>query len=207
MVDVYLFRHAHVDYAPPARITAHNPLTPLGHEMAARLAERASEWRLQHLFVSTMLRAQQTADAFRQRYPDLAVTNLGEFEEVGPRDLDMDPGELPSEDTRTWDLALVSRAAVRMRQRVISGWGKVMALAAEAGLERVAIISHGGPLNLLLRHLLGYGDVAINDCWFNLDWTGTSCLRCGPNNKAILWVNDARHIDVLCDRLPPGRRG
>ena len=51
MVDVYLLRHAHVDYAPPAQINRHAPLTALGVEMAERLAERCAQWALQQLFV------------------------------------------------------------------------------------------------------------------------------------------------------------
>jgi broad specificity phosphatase PhoE len=37
MTEVYLFRHAHVDYGEGIAITAQNPLTDLGQQMAERL--------------------------------------------------------------------------------------------------------------------------------------------------------------------------
>ena len=210
MFDVFLFRHAHVDYQPPAKITAHNPLTQLGCQMAARLAERCDEWGLQYLLVSTMLRAQQTADAISERFPDLPRLDMSEFEEVGIKDLEGYPGRLPTEDLRTWEGPHWTYARVDRRGRVKAGWEKVHRVVAENGLERVAIVSHSGPLNLLLRHFVGAEDL-LDICWFEFDWTATSCVRFTPEDewtqKRIRWVNDARHIDDLRRLLAPGDVG
>jgi len=203
MVDIYLFRHSHVDYAPPIPITERNPLTEVGHQMAARLAERCDEWDLQHLFVSTMLRAQQTADAISARFPALPRTNMIEFEETGMQDMVGYPGEAPPEDMRYWTAAHFDYANLRLWDRVQRGYQRVLHLVEEDSLERVAIVSHGGPINLLLRSFLGYEDPNIDSCWFEIDWASTHCLRITPKRRSIRWVNDARHIDAFRHLVEP----
>jgi broad specificity phosphatase PhoE len=203
MVDIYLFRHAHVDYTPPIAITEHNPLTEVGHQMAASLAERCDEWDLQHLFVSTMLRAQQTADAISTRFPRLPRTDMVEFEETSLRDLEGYPGAAPPEDLRYWAAPHFGYANPRLWDRVQRGYRRVLQVVEEHALERVAIVSHGGPINLLLRCFLGYDDPNIDTCWFEVDWASSHCLRYTPTRRSIRWVNDARHIDGFRHLVEP----
>lgn len=209
MVDIFLFRHAHVDYTPPVQITAHNPLTLLGHRMAAKLAERCDEWDLQYLFVSTMPRAQQTADAISARFPNLLRLDMPEFEEASTRDLVDFPGGPPPEDLHQWQDAHFAQANARMWKRAVRGLDEVLLHCEEQSLERIAIVSHGGPINALLRHWLGQDVVRLRTCWLDIDWTATSCLRYTPGKmwieKSIRWINDARHIDDLRNLLIPAK--
>jgi broad specificity phosphatase PhoE len=202
MADIYLFRHAHVDYAPPNRITEHNPLTPLGHRMAEQLAERCDAWDLQYLFVSPMLRAQQTADAISERFPDLPREVLPEFAESSIDDMVDFRGTPPSDDMREWTAERYAHANVRLLERVMVGFEKVQGTIAAHGLERVAIVCHGGPINFLLRYFLGEVDLDAVRTWFYLDWATTCCLRIEEERRWVLWVNDARHIDNLRHLLP-----
>lgn len=201
MVDVFLVRHSHVDYSAAEGITPRNPLSLLGHQMAARLAERCSEWDLQHLFVSAMLRAQQTADAITARLPELPRVSMPEFQEMNLSDLATYPGELPSEDLRTWQEDHFRYCFAQVWGRVVAGWERVCSLVDESGVERVAVVTHGGPLNVLLRHFQGCDQMPSDDCWFEFDWTAVSCVRyagnAGSRRKWVRWVNDARHIDDL----------
>ncbi len=202
MADIYLFRHSHVDYTPPNRITAHNQLTPLGHCMAERLAQRCDDWDLQYLFVSTMLRAQQTADAISERFHDLPREDLPEFAESSVDDLAAFEGVLPPEDLREWESEHHTYANARLLERVTVGFEKVLHTMAVHGLERVAIVSHGGPINFLLRHFLGATEPGPVRTWFYLDWATTCCLRTSEERRWVRWVNDARHIDDLRHLLP-----
>ena len=201
MVDVLLMRHSHVDYSSPEGMTPRIPLTPLGRQMAARLAERCSHWDLQYLFVSTMLRAEQTADAITARFPHLPRVSMPEFDEMSLPDLESYPGRLPSEDLGTWEEGHFRYCLGRMWGRVAAGWEKVRRFVDERGLERVAILAHGGTLNVLLRHFQGYDGFPSDGCWFEFDWTAVSCVRYlndgGSVHKWVRWVNDARHIDDL----------
>ena len=197
MVDVFLFRHSHVDYAPPAEITAHNALTPLGCRLARRLAERCDEWNLEYLFVSTMLRAQQTADAITGRFPALPRWDMPELAEICVDDLADYLGVRPAEDMRQWDDAHYAHANERMWERMVEGWTIIQQVVSERSLERVAIVSHGGALNALLRHFLGGQITRLRTCRFQLDWTSSTCLRYTEEGRWIRWVNDARHVEDL----------
>ena len=197
MVDIYLLRHAHVDYVPPATITGDNPLTPLGHQMAERLAARCDEWDLQHLYASPMLRARQTADAISARYPRLPRTEMAEFAEASIADLTDFAGAPPEEDMHTWQDAHYAHANARMWARAVRGFERVKTQIAEEGLERVAIVAHGGPLNALIRSYMGMDVVRLRTCWLDFDWASTACLTYSPELRAIRWLNDARHIDDL----------
>lgn len=202
MIDVFLFRHSHVDYRPPIELTAHNPLTPLGHRLAALLAERCDEWDLQHLFVSTMPRAQQTADAISARFPGLPRLNMPEFCESNADDLADFDGPLPPEDMNAWQDAHFAHANLRTWERVARGWEQMHRIIAEKGLERVAVVSHGGAINIMVRLFLGQQDITrLRSAWFEVDWTATTCLRYGSDyagvGRSVRWVNDARHIDPL----------
>lgn len=202
MPDIYLFRHAHVDYRPPNRITAHNPITPLGRLMAERLAQRCDDWGLQYLFVSPMLRAQQTADAISERFPGLPRQDLPEFAEASIDDMVAFEGVKPPEDMREWGQEHYVYANARLSERVAAGLERVQRIMAERGLERVAVVSHGGAINFALRHFLGAVEPGLVRSWFYLDWTTTCCLRIAEGQRWVLWVNDARHIDDLRHLLP-----
>ena len=203
MVDVYICRHAHVDYTPPAEITPYVALSSLGHEMAARLAERAVEWDLQYLYASTMLRAQQTADAISSRLPHLPRRDMQELEETSLRDLTGYFGALPPEDMRTWTDAHYAYANAQMWRRTRTGWSRLTRQLEELGLERVAVVSHGGPINALLRQFLGEETVRLRTCWFELDWATTCCCRYSAQSRSVRWINDARHIDPQRHLIPP----
>jgi broad specificity phosphatase PhoE len=208
MLDVFLLRHAHVDYAPPAQITAHNPLTPLGRQMATRLAQRCAEWDLQYLFVSTMLRAQQTGDAISERLPGLPRLDMAELEEIGVADLEGYAHPPCPEDLGRWTNRHFEYARPRSWERVRAGWERVLRVAEHGALERVAILSHEGPLNTMLSFFMGEDAYRPRTWWCAFGWTATSCLRYTPEDswmqKRILWINDTRHIDDLAYLLVQG---
>lgn len=204
MTDYFLIRHAHVDYCPPAQITAHNPLTPLGHQMAALLAERCVDMGLQYLFVSTFRRCQETAAPISVALPDLPRIDLSELTETHIGDLAGYSGEMPSEDLRTWQDAHYAYANEAMWCRARAGWEQVQRIARERELERVGIVTHGGPINAILRHHMGEdGVVRLRVCWIDLDWSAVSCVRDKGTRRSVRFVNDARHIDPLRDWIPP----
>ncbi len=202
MTEVYLFRHAHVDYGEGMAITAQNPLTDLGHQMAERLAMRCESLGLEILFVSTMIRAQQTADAISRRFPNLPRIELDDLEELSIKDLADHPSP-PDEDMLTWKPAHFRAADERAWERVARAWAFVEAVIAQQGLERVGVVSHAAVLNTLLRQFLGVGPAQRGSAWFELAFASVSCLRVtrtnpgGIRERAVRWTNDTRHLDGL----------
>lgn len=203
MVDVYLIRHAHVDYSEGVPIAAHNPLTDLGLEMAERLARRAMGWGLEYVFSSTMPRARQTAAAIRARIPHLAYREMDELRELYGADLAGYDGGDPVDDLRAWTEEQFAHAGRSLYGRVERAWDVIRSTVAECGLERVAVVAHGGTLNVLLRQFQGMAWDSARPCFFELDWASVSAIRYSHDDprRYILWVNDARHIDDLRGHL------
>ncbi len=199
MVDVFLMRHSHVDYSPEVVITTRNPLTPLGHRLADLLAQRAVSWDLQHLFISTMTRAQQTAEALLRRMPDLPHTDMPGLAESHAADLEGFPGGAYADDVRTWSPEQFTYANRRLFERVSASWQRIQAVVSDEGLERVGVVAHGGSINMLLRVFQGMQSSDIWTCFFEIDWTAVTVLRYSPEwrRRYILKVNDATHIDPL----------
>ena len=88
-----------------------------------------------------------------------------------------------------------------MWQRIKAAWTEIEACIEAQGLERVGIVSHGGPINALLRQFMGQPVERLRTCWYDIDWSSTSCLRYRDGRRWVRWVNDARHIDALRGRL------
>ena len=197
MVDYFLIRHGHVDYTPPAQITAHNALTPLGEQMAEHLAVRCDDMDLQYMFISPFMRTKQTAAPVLARFPDLPHRYMDEFVETSIDDLAGFVGPEPPEDLHQWGDAHFAHGNKSMWQRVLAGWEAVQEYAQEQGLERVAILAHGGPINAIIRHHIGCSPTRLRDCWLELDFTSISCLRISEQGKSVRWLNDARHIENL----------
>ena len=198
MVDIYLLRHAHVDYTPPNPITAHNALTPLGQRMALRLAQRCRQFELDLLIASPLRRTQETAAAIRATCPSIPYLLMPEFAEVSITDLAAYDGEAPADDMHTWEDGHWEHGNTRMWQRVTQGWERLRRIAEERGAERVALVTHGGPLNVIIRHVLGWDEpIRLRTAWLHFDYTATSCVRYTDGWQGVVWLNDARHIEDL----------
>ena len=152
-MEVYLIRHAEVDYSRVADPAAAR-LTPQGVEQARRVAEQMAAWDVQLLCASTMIRAEMTADAVTDRLPDLIRWDLEELEEVGIADLEGQPTAAPR--ASAWTPELLRYGLERTWIRVMAAWARIRIYTETYGIERVAIISHGYVIKLMLLNWLGY---------------------------------------------------
>lgn len=191
-----MIRHSHVDYAPGTPITDRNPLTPVGLRLADMLAQRVSGWGLEQLYVSTMVRTQQTADAINRLVPNVPRWDMDELRETSISDMAGYDGEMPSEDLVAWGAEHFRYADQQMEGRLARGWERILAHLDASGLQRVAIVSHGAAMNGLLHQFLG--PPAWNrECWVDFYWAAITCLEYGPNLRRVRWLNDSRHADPL----------
>jgi broad specificity phosphatase PhoE len=160
-MEIYLIRHGEAD---SSRSTDPRtpPLTPTGQAHAAHLARRCREWDVQFLCVSTMRRAQETADAASRALPEVLRWDLDELEDMNLDDLPDASGATSLVSTWSQEHLLLGRQ--RTWKRVTAAWARIVQYAARHELERVAIISHGGVLAFLLFS------------WLGLDWRDASRL-------------------------------
>jgi broad specificity phosphatase PhoE len=170
-MEVYLIRHAEVDYTGVADPTTVR-LTPNGEEQARRVAEQFAAWDIQFLCASTMVRAEMTADAVSARLPSLLRWDLEELQEMSAADLEGQPTAGPL--TSTWTPELLRLGLERTWSRVMAAWARIRLYAETYGMGRVAIISHGYPIKLMLLNWLGYDWRANERLHFPVDFASSS---------------------------------
>lgn len=186
-MEIYLIRHAEVDYAGVADPSAVR-LTPHGEEQARRVAEQVATWDIQLLCASTMIRAEMTADAISDRLPDLLRWDLEELEELSVADLEGQPTAGPL--TSTWTPELLRFGLERTWVRVMAAWTRIGIYAETYGIDRVAIVSHGYVIKLMLLNWLGY-DWRANDRFrFPVDFASSTRVTLGDGDTVQFdWLN------------------
>jgi probable phosphoglycerate mutase len=197
-----VLRHGETRWNVELRIQGHldSPLTASGQAQARALAERLSGDPFDLLIASDLGRAMETAryiervtgrpvhrdarlrersfgvgeglsyDAINDRYP-------GSFSRMGEVDVDY---TVPGGETRR-----------EFNDRVI---GAFESLAAEHGGRRIAVVTHGGVLAMLYRHIQGIpiatrNQVAIPNASFNL-------VACEEGRWRVEAWDDAGHLDI-----------
>ena len=169
-LTIYLVRHGQTDWNKEGRIQGgtDNPLNSTGREQAAAMAKTLADVKVDAVYVSSHLRAQQTAAALEGRAPIVAMDLLrerffGKFEGANDKDSaivadwnkrrfswtdDMDGGEALEKQSGRAEAALM-----QIRDRHKNG-------------GTVVIVGHGGINPLIASHLLGVppqeGASAIN---------------------------------------------
>lgn len=144
------------------------PLAPEGEAMARETAPLMP--KVEHLYVSPMLRCRQTADLLWPGVPrtyveDLKETDFGPFEGKKHAELQEDPVYLQ------WlaGTLAVGEPVEECARRGAQALSLVGRDAAEHGYERVGVVSHGG---LLMSVLSRYGRPARANYY---DWTIPNC--------------------------------
>jgi 2,3-bisphosphoglycerate-dependent phosphoglycerate mutase len=178
------------------------PLNATGHAQAQRLAARLGDAPHDRLFTSDLQRARETAAPLAaawtrpaQPLPELREQSFGILEGVRVADV-------PTLHPDLWarwlehqaDFALPGGESLRrFHDRVL---GAVRTLAEVHAGERIAVVTHGGVLDMLWRHahalpLHGRRDCAIPN-------TGINRLRWVDDRLEVeVWADDAHVADLL----------
>ncbi len=145
-------------------------LTDRGQKQSAELAKQLAPKRIQKLYVSPLARAQETGGfiagklglttkvvpAFKERNSYGILTGLTKTEALG---------KYPEQVGLVKDFHNAAEGAEGYEQfkvRVINALNK---LSSEP-YERVAVITHGGPLKVIFREVLKAGEIDVADCAF-----------------------------------------
>ena len=189
-LTVYLVRHGQTDWNKEGRIQGgtDNPLNSTGRDQAAAMAKTLADVKVDAVYVSSHLRAQQTAAVFEGRAPIVAMDLLrerffGKFEGANDKDTaivadwnkrrfawtdDMEGGEALEKQSGRAEAALK-----QIRERHKNG-------------GTVVIVGHGGMNPLLASHLLGVppqeGASAINQGNDEI-----YRIEIGKNEAASIW--------------------
>lgn len=160
MLEIYLIRHGEID--PDG--TANSPLSERGHAQAKAVGKKCRGWGVQLLCVSTMLRAQQTAEEILAMTSIKHLLHLAGLEEVNITNPE-------------W-------------KRVVDALTYICTFAEARNLDRVAIVAHGGTIMASLLHWLGLGPQAVNSIRFGFSNCSTTKVVLGRGVPVrVEWVN------------------
>lgn len=170
-------------------------LSDNGHHQAQRLAEAFMHTNMDHVYVSPMLRARQTAQPIGER---------GAPVEVVPEMYELDFGDLcgrPVADARpvldelddAWAMGFTDRALPGGESPTIA-MHRIRAIAARlrAVTGSVGLIAHGRINRILLTTMLGLPLSQMQH--FPQDNAAITHIETGPNGATLRRLNDVSHL-------------
>ena len=198
MTELILIRHGETDWNVQGRFQGQIdvPLNALGQRQAQRMAERMARERGDVLYCSDLLRTRQTAEPVAQKLQlqaapdaDLREQHFGileglSFDEVQTRH----PRQLADWLLYDPDYALPEGESVRsFHARVV---GAVQALAARHAGQTLAVVTHGGVLDMVFRTVHGLPLHGPRNC--PIPNAGLNRLRVrGERIEIVNWADDA----------------
>lgn len=210
-MELLLIRHAEPVRIPPGAAgggPADPVLTPTGRAQAGRLAAWWHPGELDLVVTSPLLRARQTAEplAARQGRNPEVIDGLREYDAQADHYLPVE--ELRERGDDRW-LAMVEGrwedyggehpATFTARVcEVIDG------LAAANPGRRIAVVCHGGVINVYLAAVLGLD----RHLWFEPGYTSVSRVRVHRSGiRSVVSVNETAHLIGRRDGPAPGTGG
>lgn len=200
MTLLYFVRHGETDWNRTMRIQGQSDveLNAQGEEQARRLGARMAGWRIDRAITSDLARARETARLILgdrtvplETDERLRERHFGEWEGLTREQVearDRDGARRWREEPWTFrppggeSLADVARRATPV----------VEELRGEKG--HILVVSHGGTLQTVLRHLLGWPDGSGPKLiLFN---TGLTMVRLWPDRVRLERLNDIGHLEM-----------
>lgn len=200
-----LARHAHTLWPCAGEARYHGwsdaPLSPTGRRHSLALAERlAREWRISAIYSSDLRRAIETADILGECLqlpviprPGLRELYFGQWEGLSH-------GEIMARDPercRSWiadPLRVAPRGGETLRECADRVKVEMEAIQHEqSGDGTVLVVSHGGPLRLLVCYLLGMPEA--HHWRIRLDLCSLSIWEWVEEMSVLIRLNDTTHVD------------
>lgn len=207
MTELLFIRHGETDWNRRALFQGQLdvPLNDNGLEQARRLGLRLAGDRHDALFSSDLSRAQQTAAPLALAWgqqpvlvPGLREQRFGEWEGLDAPAIQLRyPTLWPLWEEQHADFAVPGgESPNQFHARVV---GAVQTLAADAqrlGLRRVAVVTHGGVLDMLWRTAQGLTLNGLREC--PIPNTGLNWLRWVQGSLVVdCWADDEHVKDML----------
>ena len=204
MTSLLVIRHGETDWNRQHRFQGQIdvPLNALGLEQARRMGQRLAAEPIDRLIVSDLARARQTAQALASPQGlDLLVDPLWREQSFGLLE-GLDVPTIQRQHAGLWarwtrhdaDFALPGggESNAAFHARVMQA---LQALLAAHGGTRVAVVTHGGVLDMLWRTVQGQPLSGPRTC--DIPNTGINRLRWADGRLHIEQWADATHLDGL----------
>jgi probable phosphoglycerate mutase len=203
VTDFVFIRHGETDWNRQQRFQGQIdvPLNDLGHTQARRLGERLAAEPAEHLISSDLQRAQQTAAPLASAWQAAPALVQGLREQCFGVLEGLDVPTIKAQHPDLWlrwlehraDFALPGGESLQQfHARVL---GAVKALAEAHPGQRLAVVTHGGVLDMLWRTAHGLALDGLRTC--EIPNTGLNHLRWHQGTLDIVRWADASHLDGL----------
>lgn len=202
MTTIILFiRHGQTDWNVAGRWQGHIdvPLNELGEQQARLLAHRIAGWPIKAIYSSDLRRAAKTATILGMTLSLQPFLNAAFRERNGGIFQGLTAEEIQARHKNDW--LRFHREGVAppggetnldLARRVMEAYKLIVARHQN---EMVAIVSHGGALNVLISHILGFplGQSAPISLRAN---TGLSIVEIDDNRPRLTLMNDICHLST-----------
>ena len=201
-MNLYLVRHGESEI-PAGEVQSDYPLSPLGREQAARVAERFRGLAIDRLVTTPYRRTQETAAAIAAttdvawiEEPGLGAIDAGELQRAPYRERRQRFPDFYANPSPLQDFGVFGgESAAAFFERVS---GSFVERIWSADWERnltVMLICHGETINAILHHILGIPF----EGWmtFSIDHTSVTLLDVRHHRPRVRYVNDTTHLGEL----------
>lgn len=203
MTTLLFIRHGETDWNRQGRFQGQIdvPLNGTGQAQAERLAARLAAERYDRLFCSDLLRARQTAAPLAARWGQPAVAVAGVREQGFGVLEGLDAATIAARHPGLWrlwqqqDADFAAPGAESQRQFHARVLQAVHELAAQAAGLRVAVVTHGGVLDMLWRSAHGLPLSGLRQC--QIPNTGLNRLRWTDGRLQVEAWGDDSHLRDL----------
>lgn len=176
-----LARHAEATSGDPGAT-----LTPLGRKQAEAVARRLRGYSFDAVWSSDLRRATETAEAILDGVDAPPLQLTATLREV------MVPREVIAAGTQSWQYATWEKEALQALSRNLSNWLMEVGRAWGEQHSTTLVVSHGGPLRVLVCLLLG---LPPEMHWsFRLDHAGITIVERGDDMGTVALLNDRCHL-------------
>jgi len=203
VIELLFIRHGETDWNRQQRFQGQIdvPLNATGHAQAARVAERLATERHDALFSSDLQRARETAAPLALVW-GLAPVSLAGFREQHFGVLEgLDVPTIKARHPDLWERWLEHRAdfalpgGESLRQFHDRVMDAVRELASSNAGARLAVVTHGGVLDMLWRSAYGLPLDGLRAC--DIPNTGLNRLRWAGGELQVESWADAEHLGGL----------
>ncbi|MDB5998626.1 MAG: phosphoglycerate kinase [Rhizobacter sp.] len=204
MTDLILVRHGETDWNKALRFQGQIdvPLNERGHAQARRLGDRLMSEGVQHLYCSDLLRTRQTAEPASIKLALAAVTDASLREQAFGLVEGLTAAEIQERHPGEWtgwsrfdpDYALPGggESARTFHTRVL---GALRALASRHEGQTLAVVTHGGVLDMVYRTAHGLSLHGARDCL--IPNAGLNRIQIDGDALTIVsWADDAHVHDL-----------
>jgi probable phosphoglycerate mutase len=185
-MDLILVRHGRperVDHDP----TGADPgLTDLGHRQASAAASYLLDTNIDHLYVSPMLRAVETAAPLAELHglTPTVVDDIAEFDIGEPSYI---PGEEANYTAEDIDELFQKMTSPEFGERVIRGMEGI--IASHPG-DTAAAVCHGGVISRYVCHILGLNPT---DTFLDAHYTSVTRIRGSASGRRSITTFNEHH--------------